>query len=89
MKAIITVVGKDKVGILNLVSSKCAECNVNINDVSQTIFDNMFCMIMLADISDMNKPFGDFSDEMQKLGDDMGMSVHVMHETIFNSMHRI
>ena len=49
----------------------------------------MFCMIMLSDISEMSKPFGDFADEMENLGKEMGMSVHVMHETIFNSMHRI
>lgn len=89
MRAVITVVGKDTVGILAKVSSKCAESNVNINEVTQSVLEDMFCMIMLADISDISKPFGDFSDEMQKLGEDMGMSVHVMHETIFNSMHRI
>ena len=89
MRAIITVIGKDKVGILNSVSAKCAEHSVNINDVSQTIFDDMFCMIMLCDISKMTDSFGDFSEKMQKFGTEMGMSVHVMHETIFNSMHRI
>ncbi len=89
MRAVITVVGKDTVGILAKVSAKCAESNVNINEVTQSVLEDMFCMIMLADISVMNKSFGDFSDEMQKLGEDMLMSVHVMHETIFNSMHRI
>ncbi len=89
MRAVITVVGKDSIGILAKVSAKCTESNVNINEVTQSVLEDMFCMIMLADISNINKSFGDFSDEMQKLGDDMGMSVHVMHETIFNSMHRI
>ncbi len=89
MRAVITVVGKDSVGILAKVSAKCADSNVNINEVTQSVLEDMFCMIMLADISNMSKPFGDFSEEMQKLGQDMGMSVHVMHETIFNSMHRI
>ena len=89
MRAVITVVGKDSVGILAKVSNKCADSNVNINEVTQSVLEDMFCMIMLADISKINKPFGDFSDEMSKLGEEMGMSVHVMHETIFNSMHRI
>ena len=89
MRAVITVVGKDSVGILAKVSNKCADSNVNINEVTQSVLEDMFCMIMLADISKMNKDFGAFVDEMEKLGKEMGMSVHVMHETIFNSMHRI
>lgn len=89
MRAVITVVGKDSVGILAKVSAKCADSNVNINEVTQSVLEDMFCMIMLADISKLNKEFGAFSEEMQNLGKDMGMSVHVMHETIFNSMHRI
>ena len=87
MRAVITVVGKDSVGILAKVSLKCAESNVNINEVTQSVLEDMFCMIMLAAISKMNKSFGDFSGEMEKLG--QGLSIHVMHETIFNSMHRI
>lgn len=89
MRAVITVVGKDSVGILAKVSDKCAKSNVNINEVTQSVLEDMFCMIMLADISKMSISFGDFSGEMEKLGQEMGMSVHVMHETIFNSMHRI
>ena len=89
MRAVVTVIGKDAVGILAKVSAKCAEASVNINEVTQSILEDMFCMIMLCDISNISKPFGDFSDEMQKLGDELGMKVHVMHESIFNSMHRI
>lgn len=89
MRAVITVVGKDSVGILAAVSAKCSESKVNINEVTQSVLEDMFCMIMLADISKLNKSFGDFSEEMKKLGEDMGLSIHVMHETIFNSMHRI
>ena len=89
MRAVITVVGKDSVGILSKVSTRCAEANVNINEVTQSVLDDMFCMIMLCDISKMTDSFGDFSEKMQKFGTKMGMSVHVMHETIFNSMHRI
>ncbi len=89
MRAIITVVGKDKVGILNSVSSKCALHNVNINDVSQTIFDDMFCMIMLADIKELNIDFATFKNEMAELGRESALEINVMHEDIFNSMHRI
>lgn len=89
MRAIITVIGKDKVGILNSVSAKCADHNVNINDVSQTIFDDMFCMIMLADISKLNVDFAVFKNEMAELGKSSSLEIAVMHEDIFNSMHRI
>ena len=89
MRAVITVVGKDTVGILANVSKKCAESNLNINEVTQSVLEEIFCMIMIADISNINKDFGSFSDDMHKWGKEMGLSVHVMHETIFNSMHRI
>ncbi len=89
MKAVISVIGKDTVGILAKVSAKCAEFEVNIDDVTQTVMQDIFTMIMLADTSKCTVDFDKFSDEMQKLGDDMGMKIHVMHEDIFNSMHRI
>ncbi len=89
MKAVLTVVGKDTVGILAKVSTECAKYNVNILDVSQSILQDMFCMIMIGDVDKLNIPFGDFSDAMSKLGEEIGMSVHVMHEDLFNSMHRI
>jgi len=89
MKAVLTVVGKDSVGILAKVSNGCAEFNVNIVEVSQTVLSDMFCMIMIGDIADINCDFGAFADKMKALGDTMGMSIHVMHEDIFNSMHSI
>ncbi len=89
MRAIITVVGKDTVGILSNVSAKCAEHCVNINDVSQTIFDDMFCMIMLCDIGGLNIDFAVFKSEMAELGKKFALEINVMHEDIFNSMHRI
>ncbi len=89
MKAVISVLGKDKVGILAAVSAKCAEYNVNILDVSQTVLQDMFTMIMLLDIKDVSVEFGDFAEIMQKFGNDIGMEIRVMHEDIFNSMHRI
>lgn len=89
MKAVITVIGKDMVGILAKVSNICADCNVNIEDVSQSILQDMFCMIMMAETSNCNIPFSDFSDKLSKYGDENGLAIHVMHEDIFNSMHRI
>lgn len=89
MRAFITVVGKDTVGILAKVSSICAKYEINITEVSQTILDDMFCMIMLADISNSTIGFVQFADELTKYGDENSLSIHAMHEDIFNSMHRI
>lgn len=89
MRAVITVIGKDMVGILAKVSTICAENNVNITEVTQSILQDMFCMIMMADISECSIPFADFSDILSKYGNENGLSIHVMNEDIFNSMHRI
>ena len=89
MKAFITVIGKDRVGILAGVSTKCAEYGVNIADVSQTVLDDMFAMIMMIDISAITVGFGDFATLMQEYGKEIGMDIRAMHEDIFNSMHRI
>ncbi len=89
MQAVISVVGRDKVGILKDVSTKCADHNVNIIDVSQTVLRDMFTMIMLVDISNIDIKFGNFSAEMESYGNEIGMQIRAMHEDIFNSMHRI
>ena len=89
MRAIITVVGRDTVGILAKVSAMCAEHNVNIIEVTQSILQDMFCMIMLADVTKCNVPFTVLADEAEALGKEMNLSVNTMHEDIFNSMHRI
>ena len=89
MRAIITVVGRDTVGILAKVSAMCAEHNVNIIEVTQSILQDMFCMIMLADVTKCNVPFTVFADEAEALGKEMNLSVNAMHEDIFNSIHRI
>jgi ACT domain-containing protein len=89
MRAVITVVGKDMVGILAGVSGLCAQCGANVLEVSQSILQEMFCMIMLVDMSKSNVKFSDFSDILQKSGSEKGLVIHVMHEDIFNSMHRI
>jgi ACT domain-containing protein len=89
MRAVITVTGKDTVGILARITAACAQANVNITDMSQTVMQDLFVMSMLADISACKIEFGDLSDKLRKCGKDMAMEVHVMHENIFNSMHRI
>lgn len=89
MKAVITVIGRDMVGILAKVSALCAQHNINVTDVTQSVMQDLFAMIMLADISSMSVHFSEFVDEMEALGKEMGLSIHVMHEDIFNSMHRI
>ena len=82
MKAVITVIGRDMVGILAKVSALCAQHNINVTDVTQSVMQDLFAMIMLADISSMTVHFSELVEEM-------GLSIHVMHEDIFNSMHRI
>lgn len=89
MKAVLTVVGKDVVGILAQVSSLCAEKDANILEVTQSILQDMFVMVMMIDLSKCTIPFSELSDILTNLGDKMGLKIHVMHEDIFNSMHKI
>lgn len=89
MKAVITVVGKDMVGILAKVSAVCAEKGANIAEVSQTVLQEMFCMIMLVELDKEKKNFSEVSDALSKLGEDNALVIHMMHEEIFNTMHRI
>ena len=87
MKAVITVIGKDMVGIMAKVSTACADANVNVVEVTQSILDKYFAMIMLVDIKDMNCSLEDLKNNIDSTVPTM--TVHVMHEDIFNSMHRI
>ncbi len=89
MKAVITVLGKDSVGILAKVSTACAQEGVNIIEVTQSVMQDLFAMIMLADIKDSKVPLDELTKKLDKVGVEMGMKVHVMHEDIFNSMHKI
>ena len=89
MRAVITVVGKDTVGILSKVSSICANERVNIIEVTQSILQDMFCMIMIADVSNCVTSFTQFADDLSKYGEDNSLQIHVMNENIFNSMHKI
>ena len=87
MKAVVTVIGKDMVGILAKVSTTCADANANVIEVTQSVLQEYFAMIMLIDISEMNISLDQLNDELKKNVE--GMDIHVMHEDIFNSMHRI
>lgn len=89
MRAIVTVVGKDRVGIIASVCGKLAEYNINIQDISQTVIDGYFNMIMITDISGATHPLAEIAADMGKAGDEMGMSVRVQREDIFDAMHRI
>ncbi len=89
MKAVITVIGKDTVGILSKVSTACAESGVNIIEVTQSVLQDLFAMIMLADIEDAVIPFDALREKLDRLGSENNLKIHVMHEDIFNSMHRI
>ena len=89
MRAVITVIGKDTVGILAKVSGVCAASNANVLEVTQSVLQDMFAMIMMVDISNMTVGFDEFSAAVNKAGEEMKLSTHVMHEDIFNSMHKI
>lgn len=89
MKAVVTVVGHDSKGIIAKVSTKCAELGANINEISQSVLNEYFAMIMVVDIKDINVPFTEMVDIMAGLGEENGLDIRTMHEDIFNSMHRI
>ena len=89
MRAVITVIGKDNVGILHKVSGVCSERGVNVIEVTQSVLQDMFAMIMLVDITGMTSDFSALVDDMTSLGEKLGLSIHTMHEDIFNSMHNV
>lgn len=88
-KTIITVVGKDTVGIIARVCTYLAENKINILDISQTIVDDYFNMMMIVDMTGTEKPFADVVNELAKLGEDIGVIIRCQKEEIFDSMHRI
>lgn len=89
MKAVVSVLGKDMVGILADVSNECAKANTNVLEVTQTLLQDMFAMVMLVDITKINVPLSEFSEHMESVGKKKSLVIHVMHEDIFNSMHKI
>ena len=88
-KTIITVVGKDTVGIIARICNYRADNQVNIEDISQTIVQGYFNMIIVADISSSSKSNAEMAKELQKVGEEIGVVIHCQHEDIFNMMHRI
>ncbi|WP_410514909.1 ACT domain-containing protein [Paenibacillus sp. BR2-3] len=89
MKGIITVLGKDKVGIIAKVCTYLAEHQVNILDISQTIVQDYFNMMMIVDISGSTRPFETIVEDLQHVGEAIGVEIKLQHEDIFNIMHRI
>lgn len=87
MKAVVTVVGKDKVGIIARVSGVLCENEINILDISQTIMQDMFTMIMLVDMGE--KMISEMSEKLDALARNVGLSIHIQSEELFSSMHRI
>lgn len=89
MKAVITVTGKDTVGIIADVATLCAKYDANIVDITQSVLSEYFAMIMLADIKNLTIDFAQFVDLLSDLGKKKGLVIHAMHEDIFNTMHHI
>ncbi|MCT4620420.1 MAG: ACT domain-containing protein [Marinisporobacter sp.] len=89
MKAVVTVIGKDTIGIISKVSTILAENHVNILDISQTILQDYFTMIMIVDLSKMTENFKTMKEKLESLGEEIGMSIKIQHEDIFDSMHKI
>ncbi|MBE6750511.1 MAG: ACT domain-containing protein [Ruminococcaceae bacterium] len=89
MKTIVSVIGKDAVGIISEVSAVCAECNANIVDITQSVLQDMFVMVMLTELKDDEGALASFSEKMKRLGTEKALDIRVMREDVFNSMHRI
>ena len=87
--AIVTVIGKDKVGIIAAVCIKLAEMNVNVLDISQTILDGKFTMVMAVDAANANVGFEELAAQLRELGEGMELSIRIQREEIFDAMHRI
>ena len=88
-KAVITVIGKDAVGIIAKVSGRCSELGVNILDITQKVFDSTFAMIMLVDVAEMKGQFADFSEILKETGKELGVSIHTTHEELYNVMYHV
>lgn len=88
-KTIITVVGKDTVGIIAKVCTYLADNHINVLDISQTIIQDFFNMMMIVDLNTSDVPFGECATALEKLGDEIGVTIKCQREAIFDSMHRI
>ena len=89
MKAIVTVIGKDRVGIIASVCVELANYNVNVLDISQTVMQGFLTMMMVVDVTAANVPLAQLCQEMDQKGQEMGLSIRVQREDIFKAMHRV
>jgi ACT domain-containing protein len=89
MRAIVTVIGQDRVGIIAGVSAALAEYQVNILDITQTVMQEYFTMIMLVETANMNLPFSALIESLNRVGDTLGLTIQVQREDIFKSMHHL
>lgn len=89
MKAVLTIIGQDKVGIIAKVSNVLAESNINILDINQTVMREYFTMIMLTDLDDMNVSFADIQDKFEETEKELGMTIRIQREDIFTQMHEV
>jgi ACT domain-containing protein len=89
MKAFITVIGSDRIGIIAEISAALAERKINILDINQTVMEATFTMIMMVDLSASGEPFSALQTALSEVGQRLGLSIQIQHEDIFNSMHRI
>jgi len=89
MRAVVTVIGTDRTGIIYNVSKILAENNVNIEDISQTVMHEFFTMIMLVDLTKMTVDFNVLKESLEAIGESLGMSIRIQHEDLFNAMHTI
>ena len=89
MKAIVTVVGKDKVGIIAGVTAQLASYNVNILDISQTVMQGYFTMMMAVDVAEATMPLAQLAKELEQKGKEMNLSIRLQREDIFEAMHRV
>ena len=89
MKAIVSVIGTDKRGIIAKVTTALWEMNVNVEDISQTIMQQYFTMIMLVDLTEANLKFGEISEKLTACGEEIGVEIRIQSESIFQAMHRI
>lgn len=89
MRVVLTIVGKDKVGITAKVSNALAEMNINIININQNIMQGFFNMVLIADMSEANVPIAEAGDKMVALGEEIGVEIRLQSEEIFSAMHRI
>ncbi|MFI3167748.1 MAG: ACT domain-containing protein [Bacillota bacterium] len=89
MRAVLTVVGEDKKGIIGRVSGALSEFKVNIEEISQTVLQSYFTMMMVIDLSECEMGLSEFQIKIKKIGEDFGVAIHVMHEDIFKAMHSV